>query len=375
MKSKRIAVLGGGFDHLLKIRGPLLRALAAAGHDVIAYTPGGHPEGLRELAAWGVKFRPLRLRNTSLNPARDALSFADLVLELRAAKADVLLAFSIKVVVYGLLAARAAGIPRRVAMITGLGYAFGDTPGLKRRLTRVAAGQAYRTALRAAHRVIFQNPDDLALFLDHGILDQRDRALLILGSGVDTDRFSFQPLPGAPPTVLMVARLLREKGVYEFADAARQVKRVRPEVRFVLAGGTYPSPTAVRSADLVAWTTEGIIDYRGEVADVRPVLAASHLFALPSYYREGIPMAALEALSTGRAVVTTTCPGCREIVEDGENGRLLPPRDARALATAILEQLKDPAQLAHRAKKSRGLCERKFAARKVIPETINALLT
>lgn len=372
MSGKKILVLGSGFDHLVKARGPLLRALAAEGHEVVAFTPGGHAVGLKQLADWGVGFRPLEFRKASLNPFGDAAYFGRLVREIRAEKPDVLLAFTIKAVIYGMLAGAVAGAPRRVAMITGLGYAFTEGDERRRKIARVAAHAGYRTALSAAHRVIFQNSDDLELFRAARLLPKPERAALVSGSGVDTDRFAHTALPEGPLTILMVARLLKDKGVIEFLDAAAQVKRVRPDVRFVLAGAADENPAAVPLAEVERRVAAGVLDYVGEVMDVRPLLADSHLFVLPSY-REGMPLAVLEAMSTGRAVVTTSVPGCRETVETGRNGLLVPPRDADALAAAILEMIADREALARAGAASRELCERRFAARVVTAETMRIM--
>jgi glycosyltransferase involved in cell wall biosynthesis len=369
---RRVVVLGSGFEHLMKARGPLLRALAAEGFEVTAFTPPGDPARIQELESWGVRFRALEFRKSSLNPFGDALYFARLVRQIRAVRPDVLLAFTIKAVIYGLLAGLVAGVPRRVAMITGLGYAFTEGDERRRRIARVAAQVGYRTALSAARRVIFQNSDDLELFAKAGLLPHPERAALVSGSGVDTDRFAFSPLPEGPITILMVARLLKDKGVFEFLEAVEIVKAARPDVRFVLAGAADDNPAAVPIAEVEKRVAAGLLDYAGEVLDVRPLLAASHLFVLPSY-REGMPLAVLEAMSTGRAIVTTSVPGCRETVEAGRNGRLVPARDGQALAAGILEMIADREILVQAGAASRELCERRFAARVVTAETIRIM--
>lgn len=371
--ARRVVVMGSGFQHMMKARGPLLRALAAEGHEVIVVTPPGSDAETAALTSWGVAFEPLPFRKAGINPFGDALYLYRLVGLLRRLGPDVLLAFTIKAVIYGMLAGALTKVDRRVAMITGLGYAFMDGREPRRRIARLVGSVGYRLALSASQRVIFQNRDDLQLFQDQGVLPPEANVVLVDGSGVDTTHFNHAPTPPGPPRVLMLARLLRDKGVYEYVDAARLVRAERPDVVFVLAGAIDENPTAVRPAEVQSWTAEGVVDYVGEVADVRPLISGSHVFALPSY-REGLPLAVLEAMSMGRPIVTTDAPGCRETVHEARNGRIVPVRDAVKLAEAILDVVSDEDRMREEGVASRELAEKRFDSKRVVRATMDAML-
>lgn len=369
---KHVAVFGGEAAYMRNFREPLLRALRARGYRVTAICPddGQTAAVLRD---WGVEFAPVPLRRAGLNPFADIPVMLQLWRLFRHERVDALLAYTIKPIFYGLPAARLAGVKRRVGMVTGIGYALTEGPGLKRQLTRGAALLGYRNACAAAQRMIFQNPDDRDLFLDEGLLRDPSRAALVAGSGVDLRRFEQKPLPEGPPTFVMVARLLRDKGVYEYVAAAQAVKRERPDARFLLVGGMDDNPTSVSPGDVEKWRAAGIVEMVGQVDDVRPYLAAGHVFVLPSY-REGTPRSCLEAMAVGRAIITTDAPGCREVVRPGENGLLVPVRDAGALAQAMLKLADSPETVARMGEASRRLCETRFDAEVVTGDIVAILL-
>ena len=370
--SRHVLVLGGYTRSLVSFRGPLLQALVAAGHRVTAAAGEDDREVAAQLASWGVSFRQVRLSRAGLNPLADLKTLLALGRLMRESRPDVFLGYTIKPATYGLLAAKLAGVPRRYAMLTGLGYAFTDGREVKRKLTKAVASLLYRLALPFAERVIFQNPDDESFFVQRGFV-QAARAVCVNGSGVDTRHFGVAPLPSGPMTFLMIARLLRDKGVYEFVAAARQVKQRRPETRFVLIGPLDPNPSAVAPAELEAWVSEGIVTYRGEVSDVRPHIRECHVYVLPSY-REGMPRTVLEAMSMGRPVITCDVPGCRETVTDGENGRLVPVRNAKALADAMLFYADHPAALSMHAERSRERVMRTYDVEMVNRSMLKILL-
>ena len=335
-----ILILGNDPKTLVNFRGPLIEQMLSAGHRVTAAGAGSDAK----LAAWfearGVSYHDMPIARAGLNPFTDLRTLGAFVRLMRTIKPDLVFAYMIKPVVYGLIAARIAGVPRRTAMITGLGYAFTECPHegpvarVKRAAVHVAARAAYGLSLRFADTVLFQNGDDRAAFARMWLTHARQRIGLVNGSGVDLSHFRPAPMPEGPITFLMIARLLRDKGVYEYVEAARQVKRMRPDARFVLVGPFDANPTAVKPEELAAWVREGTIEYEGAVDDVRPAIEAAHVFVLPSY-REGCPRTVLEAMAMGRPVITTDVPGCRETVEDGLNGFLVPARDPQALAQAL----------------------------------------
>jgi glycosyltransferase involved in cell wall biosynthesis len=223
----------------------------------------------------------------------------------------------------------------------------------------------YRIALKGDGRVFVYNDADDQDVRNGRMIADFTRIVAVPGSGVDFERFPPVALPGGGPTFLMIARLLREKGVLEFVDAARSLRGRYPQARFCILGPFDPSPLAVSRAHIDGWSSEGVVEYLGETHDVRPYLAASTVFVLPSYYREGIPRSILEAMATGRAIITADTPGCRDTVTEGENGFVVPPRDATALATAMQRFLDDPTLASTMGSRSLEIARSRFDAHAV----------
>ena len=331
----KILILGSISRSLLNFRGPMIRRLRDGGHTVIAATAEDENSTwiADELQTWGVDYRTVDIARGGTNPLSDIVTFRSVRALLRQTRPDLLFAYTAKPVIYGGLAARAVPGARFFPMITGLGYAFTAGTGVKRRLLREMLTQLYRRSLCGAERVIFQNPDDQGVFAELGLLPDPERSARVHGSGVDCEAFPPSPLPKAP-VFLMLARLVADKGVHQYVEAARRVRAVYPGARFRLAGGLDPNPASVSRAELDAWVAEGTIEYLGPIHPVQPELANCRYYVLPSY-REGTPRSVLEAMATGRPIITTDAPGCRETVEHGVNGLLVPPRDAAALAKAM----------------------------------------
>jgi glycosyltransferase involved in cell wall biosynthesis len=359
-------------ESLVNFRGPLIRELRAAGHEVVAVAPEATDPVVEVLADRGVRYVSIPMARTSIAPLDD-LTYARRLFGLfRRERPDVVFAYTIKPTVYATVAARLAGVPTRVAMVNGLGYAFGSA-GMRQKLVGMAASLLYRAAGAAATEVVFQNPDDRDEFTRRGLVPAR-KTRVVAGSGIDLARFEAQPLPEGAPTFLLIARLIRDKGVVDFVDAARIVRERHPEARFQLLGPLDPgAPGAIDQATLDAWAAEGVVAYLGTTRDVRPLLAAATVFVLPSYYREGTPRTALEALATGRAVVTTDLPGCRETVVDGENGDLVPARDPQALAAALTRYVVEPDRARRFGASSRALAESKFDVHRVNADMRDAM--
>ena len=340
-KPLHIFILTGGAASLVNFRGPLIKALLAAGHRVTAGAGDSDPRTARILNAWGVPLETLPLARAGMNPIADMRSLVAILGAFRRNRPDVVFTYQTKPVIYGSIAAWIGGVPRRYAMITGLGYAFVPEPGLKRKIVRSLAFVAIWIALKLVSHAIFQNNDDLELFVSRKLIG-RDRVARVRGSGVDLRHFTPSPLPSGATTFLMLARLLRDKGVYQFVDAARIVKRSHPTVRFILVGPFDPNPAAIRPDEVSPWVQEGVIEFLGPVEDVRPVIANCTVLVLPSYYGEGIPHAILEAMAMGRAIITTDATGCRETVVDGMNGYLVEVKQAAPLAAAAMRFIEDP---------------------------------
>lgn len=357
---RTVVVLGSYAPSLIAFRGPLIAELVARGYRVVAMAPRIDAETDAKLRAIGAEPRDVEIENASMAPHKTWRSLRALERAFREIRPDAVIAYTIKPVTLGCLAAARAGVPNIVALITGLGFAFTEGGGAKRRLSRIVARALYRRALKKAHAVIFQNPDDRAFFRETGIM-ARDDAAVVNGSGIDIARFTPAPLPPGAD-FLMIARLLGDKGVREYAAAARLVKAKHPQARFRLVGYLDPSPDGLSQAEVDGWGDA--IDFLGRRDDVRPAIADARVYVLPSY-REGTPRSTLEAMAMGRPVVTTDAVGCRETVEEGVNGYKVPVRDAPALAEAMERFILDPALAERMGRESRRIAEEKFDVTRV----------
>ena len=329
--------------------------MIALGHEVHVTAPDLEKVEAR-LRSLGAIPHPVPLARTGLNPLADIRYFRAIRSLLRAVKADLAVSYTIKPNIWASLAAGSLGV-RSASIVTGLGYAFGDGTGFKRRLLRLSSRALYRAATAANDTVVFQNPDDLADFVAAGCLGEPRKARLINGSGVDLDYFSASPLPDQP-VFLMVARLLGAKGVREYGAAALQILSRRRDARFLLAGYRDGGPDCIRATELDDWISGGV-EYLGALDDVRPAIRQSSVFVLPSY-REGTPRSVLEAMAMGRPIITTDVPGCRETVVEGRNGLLVPPRDPDALAAAMERLIEQPDLRVEMGARSLELCRSKF---------------
>lgn len=365
-KPRRIVVVASYTRSLKTFRFDLLRGMVELGHEVHALAPEDDAETIAALDSIGVTFETIPMARASLTPFGDLHTLLALRRALARIRPDVLLTYTMKPIIYGLIAGRMAGITERHALVTGLGWAFGDydvTP--RRKLVRRVSLWLYRSAFKGTLRIFVYNEADAEDILGPGLVDEPWRVQRVPGSGINLERFPVSPLPEGPPVFLMIARLLREKGVLDFVEAARRLKSDYPLVRFVLVGPFDPNPTGLTPDEVASWVHDGIVEYPGETHNVRPYLNGCHVFVLPSYYREGVPRTLLEALATGRAVVTTDMPGCRDAVEDGVNGFLVPPRDPQAIADALGHFADDPGLAQTMSSASRDLAARRFNVERV----------
>jgi glycosyltransferase involved in cell wall biosynthesis len=253
-------------------------------------------------------------------------------------------------------------------MVTGVGYSFTDGKEATRFVSRSVATVIYRSLLRFADAVIFHNPDDRDNFIARGFV-KPDATRRINGSGADLAHFRPVPLPAGPITFVLIARLIGDKGIREYVDAARVVRRTVPDARFLLVGPFDTNPAAISREEVDGWVKEGLIEYKGAVPDVRPSIAEAHVFVLPSY-REGTPKTALEAIAMARAVITTDVPGCREVVVPGVTGLLVEVRNAQAVAEAMLEFASGKRDIAAMGAAGHDFAVRKFDARQVSADVL-----
>ena len=341
----RFLLAANASGSLVNFRLDLILAMQSAGYDVHVVSPDivvGSYEYER-LISLGVVSHSLNMNRSGINPFADLIMLWSLFRLMLSIKPDVFMGYTIKPVIWGGLAAFLARVPRRYALITGLGYAFVDVENSshKRKLVRFFVERLYAISLRFCNKIFFQNPDDERLFRDLGILIESASTVVVKGSGVNLSYFYRAPLP--PQIVfIMISRLLVDKGVREYAEAACLIKKRFPWVKFELVGYLDDNPETVSQAELDSWVCSGVIDYLGRLGDVRPAIASASVFVLPTFYREGIPRTLLEALAMGRAVITTDMPGCRETVVDGVNGFLVSPRSVDALVAAMEKLILTP---------------------------------
>ncbi len=355
--------------YLWNFRMPLALALKERGHDVVMVSPPG--DYAPRIVKHGLRWAGFRFSRNGLNPLAESVTLARLVKFYLRERPDVAHHFTIKCVLYGGIAARAAGVRTTVSSLTGLGHLF-TTHTWRARLAQPVAKAMYRRVLGRS-TVIFQNPDDRQEFAALGLVDA-ERCHIIRGSGVDVQRFipAAQRAANGTQTVLLVGRLLAEKGIREFVEAARIVQRHRRDVKFVVAGGADPgNPTSIDASTVAAWRAEGHVEFTGHREDMLALLHACDVAALPSY-REGTPRSLLEAAACGLPLVASDVPGCREVVRHGDNGLLVPPRDSRALAEALLSLLGDAGRRRAMGARSREIAVRDFAQEHVIKDTLNA---
>jgi glycosyltransferase involved in cell wall biosynthesis len=356
----RVVLIGSFADSLINFRGDLLREMVADGHQVWAAAPLAGEHTSKSLALIGAQYRAYTLDRAGLNPLADVRAFLDLFRLVRDARPDCVLTYTAKPVILGWLATRLTGNGKSFPMITGLGYAFTSTT-FKARAARYILLKLYRRALKSARCVFFQNPADRDCLSTAGVLDPSTRVVVIPGSGVNCRHFESYPLY-PHPRFLMIARLLRDKGVYEYVEAARTVKVRHPAAEFWLIGAPDENPTSVTMKEIEAWEREGVIRFHGWLDDVRPALRDSRFYVLPSY-REGMPRTVLEAMSMGRPVIATDVPGCQHAVSAGETGVLVPPRDAGALAKAMEFLILHPELAEQMGRQGRARAEREFDVR------------
>lgn len=372
MRPQRVALVASYAPSLRLFRKSLIEAMRAAGHEVLALAPELDPALSADLQTIGAEPLEIPLSRTGLNPFSDLASLRALTNLFREHSPDVVMGYTPKPSIYASLAARRAGVPRIIPMVTGLGYAFLEGGGLKARLVRQVTTALYARAFAASHGVVFHNADDRAVLNKAGCLPPDLQTFVVSGSGVDLNHFSAAPLPPVSQglTFLMIARLVGYKGIAEYVEAAAAIKRQSPASRFLLAGPEESGPAGYPLGKLSGAGSP--IEYLGAVDDVRPLLAQAHIYVLPSY-GEGMPRTVLEALATGRPIITTDARGCRETVTPGKNGLLVTPRDAASLADAMTAMLKRPDGLVAMAGESRRLAEQKFDVEKVNQAMLDAM--
>jgi len=361
-----VLVLGSFAESLITFRGAMMQAMVEAGHQVFACAPNAPKATRNALQKIGVVYQDIDIDRTGIKPLHDLRSIIRMVKVFKKIKPDVFFGYTIKPVIYGSIAARVAGVPAIYSMISGLGYAFSKT-SFRSRVVGIIAQRLYGFALNFNKKVFFQNPDNMHLFLQMGLLKGQEKTVLVNGSGVNINFFQATSFPPSL-SFLLIARLLKDKGIYEYVEAARIIKQTHPEVKFRLVGFIDNNPSAISEQDLNGWVEEGIIEFLGYLHDVRPAIEDSSVYVLPSYH-EGTPHSVLQAMAMGRPIITTDTSGCRETVNDGENGFLIPVKEVPALVESIEQFIRQPVLI-----ESMGLASRRIAEQKYDVDKVNAVI-
>ena len=351
----------------LSHRLPIARAARDAGFDVIIAT---HVADCDErIRQEGFRLISIGLRRAGTNPFKELAAIFEIINIYRTEQPDIVHHVALKPVLYGSLAARIVRKPFIVNALIGLGFIFISDKWYVKNARHVIS-MALKFALNSRHsKLILQNPDDVQLFLKADIV-KPEKIVLIKGSGVEADRFMPSPESPGDPMVVLVSRMLWDKGVGEFVNAAKMLRQEGIKARFVLVGKNDPdNPASIPTSTLTSWNDEGVVEWWGYHEDIPGIFRQSHVVCLPSY-REGLPKVLMEAAACERPIVTTDTPGCREIVHDGINGFLVPLRNSEALADALRKLIENPTLRKEMGQKGRELVLKEFTVEKVVGETM-----
>lgn len=376
----KFVIVANYLPHVTNFRGKLLEAISNLGYEIHILAPDlkQYSSEYNYLISLGYHLHSIPLQRTGTNPFVDIQTLIYIYKILIQIKPDSILSYTIKPVVYGTLAAWLAKTPKRYILISGLGYTFQNTKNTSNPDTlQHIVYCLYKSAVTKSSKIFFQNTDDLELFRTLNILKENTSAVVVNGSGVDTQHFENLPLPldndnNIAPSFLLIARLLKDKGIIEYIEAAKIVKSKYPNAKFNLVGWIDENPAAIPQKLLDNWINEGVIDYWGKLDDVRSAIRASSVFVLPSY-REGTSRAVLEAMSMGRPIITTDAPGCRDTVKDGVNGFLVPIKSVKLLAEKMMSFIENPRLYTAMAQESRKLAVDKYDVNKVNNFMINEM--
>lgn len=354
-KVRSIAILSNQAFSLINFRGLLIKRLVKSGFLVYAFAPDYTNFLREEIKSLGAIPIDGGFSRAGMNPIADVVSMFKLSYLLFSLKISITLAHSIKPVLFGTIAALIGGVSRRLVIIEGLGHIFTDNGARQswsNLMLRSTVTYLYRFILTLVFKVVFLNTDDLKEFIHLGVVGKK-KSIVLGGIGVDLDDWKTAPSISNPITFLLAARLLKDKGVVEFYEAARIIKAIHINTRFILLGSIDVIPSALEKSEVDGWVREGILEWPGNVS-VKPWLVQTSVFVLPSY-REGVPRSTQEAMALGRPVITTDVPGCRDTVIHGKNGFLVPVRDSFALAEAMLRFINNPELIYSMGMESRAM--------------------
>ncbi|WP_159076428.1 glycosyltransferase family 4 protein [Flagellimonas amoyensis] len=373
MVGKKILIICSYANSLIHFRGDFIADLLKNGFMVYGVAPDMSQEIHSKLTEMGAIPLEYQLQRTGMNPLKDLKSILELRKIIKAHDIDLVFPYTIKPVIYGSIAANMSKIPA-VSLITGLGFTFTGTSKKARTLQKITE-LLYKVSIRKNKLVIFQNRDDHELFLERNIIKEDNKVDFVSGSGVNLNLYPTRVNNKTTDKIIfiLVARLIREKGIHLFIEAASLLKKEFPNAEFHVIGKPDLSPSAIRLEQLHKLNEQGTIVYHGRQKNVAEFLFNSDIFVLPTFYREGVPRSILEALSVGMPIITTDSPGCRETVVKGENGILVAPQDLDSLVEAMRFFLENPKQIEIKGSKSRELAEQKFDVKIINAKLISLL--
>jgi glycosyltransferase involved in cell wall biosynthesis len=334
----KIAVLSSHTSSLFWFRMDMMKEFIKKGHTVIALGSEPEEEWKKKFQEYNIDYRQLYVERNGMNPLKDLKTFKSLYTFMKKEKPDKVFAYQAKTVVYGSLAAKLNGVSDVYPLIAGLGSIFRGE-GFKNKIVKAVMKIEYWAACKCSKKIFFQNLDDQNVFIQNGLVN-KNKTVIINGSGVDLDKFKPTPLPEVP-SFLYIGRLIKDKGIMEYLKACKNIKEKHPNVRCLLVGPFDSNPSALKPDELKHYIESGVIEYFGEQNDVRPFISQCSTYVLPSYH-EGTPKTVLEAMAMGRPIITSDAPGCRETVIEGLNGYLVKVKDIKGLANKIEYLISNP---------------------------------
>jgi glycosyltransferase involved in cell wall biosynthesis len=365
----KVSVVGCLPSSLYNFRGDLIKLLKKSNYDVDVLACEASTYDRNIFKKLDVMFIDYPIKRNGLNFVDDIKTFISLFFIFRTTRPDIILAYTIKPIIWGSLASFSVPNSRFYALVTGLGFVF-QKDDLKKNFLMKIVIILYRISLKNAVKVIFQNHDNRQVFIDLGIVPEHKTAV-VNGSGVDIAHFDVKPLPTVPK-FLLIARLLGDKGIREYVKAANIIKQQYPKAVFQLVGPEDPSPDGISLKELTKLNQNNSVNYLGATSDVRPFIEDCSIFVLPSYH-EGLPRTVLEAMAMGRPILTTDVPGCRETVSNGENGWLVEKANVEQLVDRMKWFIENPLEWKRMAEASRNMVENKFDVHKVNTELMNIM--